>query len=332
MFSLRLFAVLLAITPASVWSLNCPDMPSQTNKDWSAEVEAAVGRLGPVKAAEMGVRAKAVTRDLLGKLPNADVVYLEQMMYATFCSALKGSNLSEEEKANRLLKASSGVRDAIRARTPGFGPPSHAPAASKPTSRPRVTAEVPVSRFATKAPEVGTTAAVYQNGQWVIVRDGAVVPAQATVHPSAALPTDASNSAVPVEQWLDSTIVLRGKFSEYFGYGSKRPTIVHQWQGEVSWREIFRVMSPYLVESLRQDELAKKVARRIIVPSQPLEGSCEWQELNEADWERIFVQFRSQGLISIRKVDFNDGSKRAFVDETDKGNKLMNQIIVVKGK
>jgi hypothetical protein len=346
----HLYPGFLAIAPALAWSLNCPELPKQTNKDWNAEIEAAVGRLGPAKAAEVGIRANAVTRDLMGKLPNADIVYLEQMMYATYCSALKGASLTEEEKSNRLLKANAGVRDAIldvnRARPRGTAPaprPVKPPAlAPTPASSSRSSAAVPAASPINASRDLGhqdsvrnpgaststSMTAVLQNGQW-IVRDGALAPASATQLANAPALAESPGASAPMEPWLDSAVSLRGVYHESFSYASKKPWRTHQWQGEVTWRELFKVMSPYLVGSPRQDQLAAKVARRIIAPGQPLEGDFQSAEFGEADWQLLFFQFRSRGLIGIRTVDYTDGTKGVFVSETDKGIKLMTQIFGV---
>jgi len=86
-----------------VHAIDCPALPEQSRKDWDIEVKSAVGRIGPVKAAELEAVARSTTRDLMGRLPKADKVYLEQMMYATYCSALRDDpSLSEAQKTARI--------------------------------------------------------------------------------------------------------------------------------------------------------------------------------------------------------------------------------------
>jgi hypothetical protein len=86
-------------------------MPEQTRKDWEVEVKAAVGKIGPARGADLEARTKSVTKDLMGKLPEANKVYLEQMMFATYCSALRDDkNISETEKGNRIKAYNSEVR------------------------------------------------------------------------------------------------------------------------------------------------------------------------------------------------------------------------------
>lgn len=69
-------------------ALECPKFPEQVKKDWEVNVTAEVARIGPLKGAELKTATKNVTRDLLGKLPDAGRVYLEQMMFSAYCTAL----------------------------------------------------------------------------------------------------------------------------------------------------------------------------------------------------------------------------------------------------
>jgi ankyrin repeat protein/IS1 family transposase len=92
-------------------AIECPKMPEQANKEWDVEVKVAVGKIGPVKGAELETRTRKAVKDLMGKLPEADKVYLEQMMYATYCSALRDDKtLSESEKASRIRAYNLEVR------------------------------------------------------------------------------------------------------------------------------------------------------------------------------------------------------------------------------
>ena len=99
-------------------ALECPRVPEQSNKDWDVEVKAAVGKLGPVAGAELATRMGSFTIDLLGKLPQADRVYLEQMMYAGYCSALRDNKaLAEAEREARIRAYNTELRSTLR------GPP-----------------------------------------------------------------------------------------------------------------------------------------------------------------------------------------------------------------
>lgn len=102
-FTLLVSSVLLM--PGVSYGLDCPGIPEQTQKDSQVEVRAAVDRIGSAKGVELEKLTRNTTRDLLGKLPQADKVYLEQMMYATYCSALRDDPALTESQRSARIKA-----------------------------------------------------------------------------------------------------------------------------------------------------------------------------------------------------------------------------------
>jgi hypothetical protein len=95
---------------ASLWvalaasALECPEPPRQTQKDWDTQIKAEVGRIGPLRGAELQTRVQTVTHDLLTRLPGADKLYVEQMMFSAYCSALRDDpQMSEGDKARQIL-------------------------------------------------------------------------------------------------------------------------------------------------------------------------------------------------------------------------------------
>ena len=110
-------------------ALDCPAPPVQSNKDWDTRVRAEVGKIGPVTGAQLETRVQSVTRDLMGKLPGADRVYLEQMMFAAYCSALRGDkSLAESAKARQILEYRRELQKSLATVTgPAQAPPRPLP-------------------------------------------------------------------------------------------------------------------------------------------------------------------------------------------------------------
>ena len=101
-------------TPAR--AMECPEPPVQSRKDWDSEVKAEVGRIGPVRGAQLETRVRTATRDLMGRLPGADRVYLEQMMFAAYCTALRDDpKMSEAEKSRQILDYRRALNAALSA-------------------------------------------------------------------------------------------------------------------------------------------------------------------------------------------------------------------------
>ena len=103
----RLFLVPLALAFAAqaALAMECPAPPVQSRKDWDTEVKAEVGRIGVVRGALLETRVRSATQDLMGKLPGADRVYLEQMMFSAYCTALRDDpKVSGTEKSRQILE------------------------------------------------------------------------------------------------------------------------------------------------------------------------------------------------------------------------------------
>src|SRR5687768_7908341 len=94
---------LILLIPGVSHALECPRVPEQARNDLEIVVRSAVGKIGAARGAELESRTRNVTQDLLGKLPKADKVYLELMMYAAYCSTLRDdAALTEAQKSARI--------------------------------------------------------------------------------------------------------------------------------------------------------------------------------------------------------------------------------------
>jgi ankyrin repeat protein len=116
-FAVATLAAVLAGSPEAV-ALECPAMPQQTQRDTDIAVAVAVGRLGQATGAQLQAQTRTVTSDLLRRLPGADRVYLEQMMYATYCSTLRDNpTLTEAERNARIQAYNRELRAALHVNT-----------------------------------------------------------------------------------------------------------------------------------------------------------------------------------------------------------------------
>lgn len=104
-------------------AFTCPDQPKQISKDFEGEVNTAVGKIGPVSGGELKIKAKQTTRDLLEKAPERDRVYLEQMMYASYCTSLQDNKaLSPGEITQNIRDYNAVVRGTMKTRSPANVP------------------------------------------------------------------------------------------------------------------------------------------------------------------------------------------------------------------
>jgi hypothetical protein len=111
------FAIALACATPPALAMECPEPPVQSRKDWDTEVKAEVGRIGFVRGAQLETKVKTVTQDLMGKLPGADRIYLEQMMFSAYCSALRDDpKISGAEKSKQILEYRRALNAALQSK------------------------------------------------------------------------------------------------------------------------------------------------------------------------------------------------------------------------
>ena len=109
-------SVLAAVFGGSpVLAMDCPSPPVQSRKDWDVQVQAEVGRIGIVRGALLDTKVRSATQDLMGKLPGADKLYLEQMMFSAYCTALRDdTTLQGAEKSRQILDYRRALNAALR--------------------------------------------------------------------------------------------------------------------------------------------------------------------------------------------------------------------------
>lgn len=82
----------------------CPPMPGDPTKvghNIKSDIEAKVGSLGKISAAEIAVKTEVTAKSLFDKFPNADRLAALQTMSSTYCSIIKDEAISPIERANR---------------------------------------------------------------------------------------------------------------------------------------------------------------------------------------------------------------------------------------
>lgn len=112
--TLGVIAMELGCQGIGLAAIKCPEAPEQISKDYDADISGAVAKFRRFSGIELKAQAAGIAKDLLGKLPGADRVYVEQMMYAAFCSSLnEDKTLSDSEKRKELREYNSDVRKAM---------------------------------------------------------------------------------------------------------------------------------------------------------------------------------------------------------------------------
>jgi ankyrin repeat protein len=122
----RLPVLTALLAPFAAAALQCPASPQQASRDTEVEVKIGVRLLGDAKGTELETRTRQMTTDLLGKVPRADRVYLEQMLFAAYCSAVRdNTNLTEAEREVRVSAYGREMRRTLAGPAPA--PPKEDP-------------------------------------------------------------------------------------------------------------------------------------------------------------------------------------------------------------
>jgi ankyrin repeat protein len=129
-------AAALAPAAARAQRIECPAVPQQVAPETEVQVRASVGRLARVTGGDLSLGTRRTVNDLLARLPEAQTVYLEQMLFAAYCSAVRDDpSLTRSQQADRLQRYGREMRAALAA--------ARAPA---PTSTPRREPAAPPAR------------------------------------------------------------------------------------------------------------------------------------------------------------------------------------------
>lgn len=113
----------------SVAASPCPDMPPAINHvshNIRSDIKLAVGKLGPVGAADIAIKTEVTAQDLLTKYTNVEPLFALQVMSSTYCSLLEKSGIADLERLDRWERFQDKVLK-LQQPTVGTSPPSVAP-------------------------------------------------------------------------------------------------------------------------------------------------------------------------------------------------------------
>ncbi len=134
----------------------------------------------------------------------------------------------------------------------------------------------------------------------------------------------AVNAAPPVPEnlaSLDDKFKLHGHFTIYGGSYNK--TVKRSWERVVTWRELFKRIAPYLVES-KEDSSVKKLTADNVAPSK------DTTVLNDQDFQTIKLQFQALKLMDVYTSKAVDGKYYIFWSLTPSGKALAFDLRTVK--
>lgn len=123
---------------------------------------------------------------------------------------------------------------------------------------------------------------------------------------------------------IDSEFTVHGKYTVYRqGFETRHYT----FESVISWKDIFALLSPYLVDYYNESSVESKLAS-CLLEREGKSGSSA--SINDQEFKTIKIQFEAYGLIKSEYLKTTQGNMATFWSLTQKGKKLMIESRVVR--
>lgn len=123
---------------------------------------------------------------------------------------------------------------------------------------------------------------------------------------------------------MDSVFTVHGDYKVYRkGYS----TWELAFESKVSWKEIFSLISPYLVEHPNDTAVKLKLAQSLL-EREGKEGSSV--SINDQEFKTITVQLKAYGLINTNYLQTTKGGMALFWSLTKKGEQQMMESRIIR--
>lgn len=124
---------------------------------------------------------------------------------------------------------------------------------------------------------------------------------------------------------INSTFTINGTY-KYIARGYSGAS-KHSFTSTLSWREIFALISPYLIENPNDKLVKSKLATSL----HDREGKNGYSaDINDQQFRTISIQLKAYGLVNTRYSKTTDGGMALFWSLTEKGEKLMIESRVIR--
>lgn len=297
----RIVTLAAALIPAAAAALDCPPPLQPSKSEWEAEVAAAVARIGPVKGAELAVKAKSATLSLLDRLPEANKVYLEQMMYSAYCSAIRADrSTSELEKAAIIRTYNREVRATIQQQDVSANPSVGA--------APRT----PVTRPSGGKPAQGTSPAKKST------------PVDSPNPPSAPQSGLQPQTRIKWELTLPLAMTSSGSTSDWRGRATQ------DWKVSVSLGELYELVFPFLAawpeNAAFRSSIGGVIGEKYAQSHGHISDGTN-HTLKESSFNALAIELRANDLAKAEYLRTTTGSSALFWSEPSSGRKLLESAL-----
>lgn len=123
---------------------------------------------------------------------------------------------------------------------------------------------------------------------------------------------------------IDSTFTVHGDYKVYRqGYSTRECT----FESKTSWRDMFALISPYLVEHPNDTSVKLRLAQSLLEKEGKTGSSIS---INDQEFKTITVQFKAYGLVKTTYTQTTKGGMALFWSLTQKGEQLMIESRVIR--
>lgn len=123
---------------------------------------------------------------------------------------------------------------------------------------------------------------------------------------------------------IDSEFTIHGKYTVYRpGIGATNYT----FESLISWKEMFTLISPYLIDYYSESSVVSKLAN-CLLEREGKSGSSV--SINDQEFKTIQLQLEAYGLIKTDRLKNVKGNMATFWSLTEKGKKLMMENRLVR--
>lgn len=124
---------------------------------------------------------------------------------------------------------------------------------------------------------------------------------------------------------IDSTFTIHGTYKYSSGPGHR--TSQRKFESTITWREIFSLISPYLVEH-PNDTLVEQKFASILHKREKNNGYSP--SIDEQEFKTVTIQLKAYGLVTTQYSVTTKGGMALFWSLTEKGEQLMIESRVVR--
>lgn len=173
------------------------------------------------------------------------------------------------------------------------------------------------------SPAIGWTRASHVASENILVEINELRKQNAELQQTIQKQSSQSSPSIDNIADIDSTFVVHGTYRYVRGYN----TSTDDFENSITWRQIFSLISPYLVENPNDTSVKIKLASAVFERT-ALTGSSA--SINDQEFKTITIQLKAYGLIRTNYSKTIKGGMALFWSLTKKGEEYMIDSRVIR--